>query len=211
MDKRQLFDVAEQGLRNREGWAIERTGSRNTSERRIVRGSERHLVSIKTSRDTYFGFGRSGASPENYDFIVVASVDKKENPTEIRVHKFPGIKVAERLAAHREARRANGESGEMLHNWLSLYTRDYAGRYQDPGGGLGLDFPPIFRVPLGLLGEPLDIPAPTVNVAGQSQEPIIGRPVQRHADPIEMLRQLIARFRAEGLTVSISITANQDR
>jgi hypothetical protein len=181
MNKRQLIDIAEQGLRDG-GWMVERTGGRNTSERRIVRGNERLLISIRTSRDAYFGFGPSGVSPEDYDFVVVSSVDQKENPTEVRVHQIPGRKVAEAIAAHREARRAHGDRGELAHNWLSLYTRDYGGRYPDRGAGLGLDFPPIHRVALGLLGEPLDTSLPRV----ERQEPAT-------PDRLETVRQILER------------------
>jgi hypothetical protein len=189
--KQELFESADRALRA-EGWAIERTPGRNTSERRIVRGNESHLIAIRTSTNTWFGFGPSGVMPENYDFVVVSSVDQEENPTEIRVHKIPGDKVAEAIQRHREARRARGGQGELNMNWLSLYSRDGHPRRmgEDPGGGLGLDFTPIYRWRLGeAVAEP------------QTVE------VEPDADPVEKLRQILAipGVRPENVRISIQV------
>jgi hypothetical protein len=174
-ETRQLVDAAVQALESK-GWQVgsRPAGSRNTSARRITKGGQSHLVAIRTSRDTYIGFGPSGVHPTNYDFIVAASVDHPVTPTEIRVHMIPGKEVAKALQRHIDARQQKGDRGLDM-NWIPLYDRS------DAGGGLGLDFPPIARVPSQPAAGTDDFP----------KKPIISSPTnqyrQKHFDQLEAL------------------------
>lgn len=174
-ETRQLIDAAVQALESK-GWRVgpRPAGSRNTSARRITKGGQSQLVAIRTTRDTYIGFGPSGVHPANYDFIVAASVDHPVIPTEIRVHMMPGKEVAQALERHIDARQQKGDRGLEM-NWIPLYDRS------DAGGGLGLDFLPIARVPSQPAAATDDFPKKPIIISPTNQYR------QKHFDQLEAL------------------------
>lgn len=148
--RRGLFRLAEKALEG-DGWKVSRVPRGGKSSlREITRDKEKKRVSIRTSRDTWFAFPRKARGPgwvtlDEVDYVVVASVNDRLNPTEARVHIIPGDEARDRFNRAYAAREAAGHTqpdGRGI--WLSLYDPETSGgAVAHVGGGMGIDYPPV--------------------------------------------------------------------
>jgi len=152
--KQDLFQFAIDAL-ERNGWKVERIpGIGKSSVRRIVKGSEKKAVSIRTSQDTWIAFPRNRAGNgwgtlADVDYVVAASVDDRENPQFAQVHMIDGEEMRGRFDRAYAARKKAGHSLQQGRGiWLSLYREEEENPVNLVGAGAGLTNPPIARVPL---------------------------------------------------------------
>jgi hypothetical protein len=105
-------------------------------------------ISIRTSMDRQFAFppldgGTRWKTLDEVDAVLVASVNDRDNPTEIEVYRFPAAEVRVRLDASYAARKALGKVvRDDFGMWVSL---DPPSRRvpADRGTGLSSLYPPI--------------------------------------------------------------------
>lgn len=148
-----LFQTGLDALK-KEGWKVEKAGLGKSSVRKITKGGEAHLVSIRTSQDCWVAFPRSPGDQgwltlDDVDLVLVVSVDDKDTPREVRAHLIPADEMRKRYDRAYAARmEANYSIPVGRGVWLALYQRES----QDPvtlvGAGAGLDYPPIYVKPL---------------------------------------------------------------
>lgn len=201
-----LLRIGEQALRAH-GWTVERVrGSGKSSMRRITRQNESHLVSIRTSRDTWIAFPRTSDDSgwitlDEVDFVVAVSVDDRDAPRFAQVHMVPAAEMRDRFDRGYAARKAAGHRIDLARGiWMSLYEKEATDRPSLVGAGAGRDHPPIARAPLS--GEDIEALA-------QEEETERGEPAPATlSQALAAARQLIAR--AAGLpesSVEITIRA----
>lgn len=149
-----LFQIAQEAL-EADGWKVERaTGMGKGSVRRITRGSDTKLVSIRTSQDQYIAFPRTSDDQQwntldDVDAVVAVSVDDRENPTKAKVHLIEAGEVRRRFDQAYQARRDAGHALAVGRGmWVPLYLPHAETPVYQVGGGLGLDFPPIAETDL---------------------------------------------------------------
>jgi hypothetical protein len=152
--KAQLFRIALEVLQ-KNGWKVEREPrSGKSSVRRITKGNESLLISIRTTQDTWIAFPRMPADKswrtlDNVDAVVPVSVDDRENPKFAKVHLIDGDEVRARFNRAYKARKAAGHSIPVGRGiWVSLYDQEATDPVNRIGAGMGLEFPPIAVVPL---------------------------------------------------------------
>src|SRR4051794_27247295 len=148
--RRGLFRLAEKALEG-DGWKVSRVPRGGKSSlREITRGTEKKRVSIRTSQDTWVAFprktrGSGWVTLDDVDYVVVASVNERLNPTEARVHIIPGDKARDHFNRAYAAREAAGHTqpdGRGI--WLSLYDPETpGGPVAHVGGGMGIDYQPV--------------------------------------------------------------------
>lgn len=143
-----LIAAAERVLQ-REGWSVERVGGTGKSSmRRISRGSESKLISIKTTQDQWVAFSRtpddaSWSTLADVQAVVVSSVDNYDRPRNALVHLVDAADLQARFDRAYTARLAAGRSIPVGRGvWLSLYERE-DGSVTLVGAGVGLDVPPV--------------------------------------------------------------------
>lgn len=146
--RRRLRDLGEAALR-KEGWAVEPAGVGKSSMRRISRGADVRLATIRTSQDTWVAFPRndtdSGWSTlEDADVVVLASVDNPVAASRLKVH----VVDADTARAHFD--RAYSARVAAMHQiqkgrgvWISLYEKEAQTPTNLVGAGLGLLFPAV--------------------------------------------------------------------
>lgn len=152
--KTDLFNAGIAAL-EKEGWTVERIPKAGKSSiRRIVKGHESKVVTIRTSQDTKIAFPRDDeangwATLAMADMVVAASVDDLDNPRFAQIHLIDGDEMRDRFDRGYKARLDEGytiASGQGM--WLSLYEEEQNDIPYLVGAGAGLDNPPISRVPL---------------------------------------------------------------
>lgn len=152
--KARLFQIGVETLEGR-GWTVERIPKMGkASVRRITKGKESRIVSIRTTQDTWIAFPRNSKDDAwvtlaEVDTVVAVSVDDRLNPRFAQVHIIDGDDMRDRFDRAYAARLKAGHSipvGRGL--WLALYTPDEIDPPAHVGGGAGLVNPPIARVPL---------------------------------------------------------------
>ncbi len=160
--KTRLFQVALDALEDA-GWTVERVaGSGKSSVRRITKGDESKVVSIRTTQDTCIAFPRtegdkSWRTLDEVDAVVPVSVDDKENPKFAKVHIIDGDEIRARFNRAYKARRSAGHKIPIGRGvWVSLYLPEADNPVSHVGAGAGLEFPPIAIVPLVLEEEAED-------------------------------------------------------
>ncbi len=152
--KRHLFGIAVAAL-EKAGWKVERVpGSGKSSVRRITKGAQTKIVSIRTTQDQWIAFPRKENDAgwltlDEVDAVVPVSVDDEEMPKFAKVHLIDGDEMRARFDRAYKARKKAGHAITMGRGvWISLYVPEA----QDPvnlvGAGVGLMFPPIATVPL---------------------------------------------------------------
>ncbi len=146
--RRRLRALGEAALR-KEGWAVEPAGVGKSSMRRISRGADVKLATIRTSQDTWVAFPRndtdSGWSTlEDADVVVLASVDNPVAANHLKAH----VVNADTVRAHFD--RAYSARVAALHQiqkgrgvWISLYEKEAQSPTNLVGAGLGLLFPAV--------------------------------------------------------------------
>lgn len=152
--KAYLFKIAV-GALEADGWKVERLqGSGKSSVRRITRGSESKVVSIRTTQDTWIAFprleGDSGwRTLDEVDAVVPVSVDDRDNPRFAKVHLVDGDEMRDRFNRAYDARKKAGHSIPIGRGvWVSLYLPEANDPPTHVGAGVGLKFKPIATVPL---------------------------------------------------------------
>lgn len=152
--KTQLFQIAVSAL-EAEGWKVERVaGSGKSSVRRITKGGESKVVSIRTTQDTWIAFPRtegdkSWRTLDEVDAVVPVSVDDKDEPKFAKVHLIDGDEVRSRFNRAYEARKNAGHKIPIGRGvWVSLYLPEANDPVSHVGAGAGLKFPPLATVPL---------------------------------------------------------------
>ena len=152
--KHQLFGIGVQAL-EQAGWQVERVqGSGKSSVRRITRGPTSHLISIRTTQDTWIAFPRtendkSWRTLDEVDAVVAVSVDDPRNPKFARVHMIEGNEMRNRFNRAYAARKRAGHTIPIGRGvWVSLYLPESPNPVSHVGAGAGVKFPPIATVPL---------------------------------------------------------------
>lgn len=167
--KSQLFKAGLMAL-EAQGWAVERVPKVGKSSiRRIVRGGESKIATIRTTQDTYIAFPRDSADKEwltlsMADLVVAVSVDDPANPHFAQVHLIDGDEMRDRFDRSRDARVKAGHSiqpGQGM--WLGLYEKEDSAPPSLVGAGAGLKHPPVARYPLtdGRTDAPVSQPSAT--------------------------------------------------
>lgn len=149
-----LFRTAVRALEN-SGYKVERVpGSGKSSVRRITKGKESKIVSIRTSQDTWIAFPRmendkSWRTLDEVDAVVPVSVDDKHDPKVARVHLVPGDEMRDRFNRAYKARKDAGHSIPIGRGiWISLYNKEANDPVSHVGAGAGLKYPPIAELPI---------------------------------------------------------------
>lgn len=152
--RRRLFQIGVNTL-EKEGWHVERiSGFGKSSVRRIRRGAEVRVVSIRTTQDTSIAFPRNTSDKgwvtlSDVDAVVAVSVDDADAPRHAQVHMIDGNEMRDRFDRAYKARLAAGHSIPLGRGvWVPLYLPDATTPPSQVGAGAGLDNPPIARVPL---------------------------------------------------------------
>lgn len=152
--KTRLFQIAVDALGG-DGWTVERiAGSGKSSVRRITKGDESKVVSIRTTQDMWIAFPRtegdkSWRTLDEVDAVVPVSVDDKDDPKFAKVHIIDGDEVRARFNRAYEARKDAGHKIPIGRGvWVSLYLPEANDPVSHVGAGAGLKFPPIATVPL---------------------------------------------------------------
>lgn len=152
--RKRLFKIGLQWL-EQNGWSVARAhGIGKSSVRDITRGNDGVRVSIKTTQDQYIAFapghdGKGWQTLDDVDAVVVVSVDDKDPPQEALVHWFGADDLRERFDRALVAREEAGYKERHDRGvWLPLYIADDGQVVRFVGGGIGLENPPIARVPL---------------------------------------------------------------
>ena len=152
--KTELFNASINAL-EKDGWTVERIPKVGKSSiRKIVKGNESKVVTIRTSQDTYIAFPRDNEAEEwatlaMADIVVAASIDNKDNPRFAQIHLIDGDEMRDRFDRSYKARLEAGHNiptGRGM--WISLYEEEQIDIPSLVGAGAGLDNPPISRVPL---------------------------------------------------------------
>src|SRR6185312_7543748 len=115
-----------------------------------------NLVSIRTTQDQWIAFppkpNRDGwITLDDVDVVVAVSVDANEPPREALVHWLPADEMRKRFDAALKARvAAKRVQPDRRGIWIPLYEREADNRENVSyiGGGAGLDYPAIARVPI---------------------------------------------------------------
>lgn len=153
--KRRLFEIGTETLEMR-GWAVTKERLGKSSVRRISKDGKSLLVSIRTTQDTWIAFppkpARQGwVTLDDVDVVIAVSVDNAAQPGEALVHWIPADDLRKRFHAALDARTAaNRVQPDRRGVWIPLYERatDNVENVSYVGGGAGLDYPPIARVPM---------------------------------------------------------------
>jgi len=152
--KTQLFSIAVRAL-EKAGWKVERVqGSGKSSVRRITKGAESKVVSIRTTQDTWIAFPRLEGDKgwrtlDKVDAVVPVSVDDRHNPKFAKVHMIDGDEMRDRFNRAYAARKKAGHTIPIGRGvWVSLYLPEARDPVSHVGAGAGLKFPPIATVPL---------------------------------------------------------------
>ena len=149
-----LFQIGVESL-EREGWTVERIpGIGKSSVRRITKGGESRVVSIRTTKDTAIAFPRnkddSGwVTLSDVNAVVAVSVDDPADPKFALVHMIDGDEMRDRFDRAYAARIGARHSIPLGRGvWLRLYIPDAADPPTHVGCGAGLDNAPLARIPL---------------------------------------------------------------
>ena len=152
--RRKLFAIGIQTL-ERDGWQVERVpGGGKSSVRRIKKGGQSKLVSIRTTQDTWIAFPRDKLDKKwgtlsDVDYVLAVSVDDAEEPRFAQVHMIDGDEMRDRFDRAYSARKAAGHSMQTGRGvWVSLYHKEAKDPTNRVGAGAGLKHPAIARVPL---------------------------------------------------------------
>ncbi|SAL68926.1 hypothetical protein [Caballeronia humi] len=197
-----------------EGWKISRVprgqkGSGKGSVRRITRGEEVKLVSIRTTKDRHIAFPRADdgwATLGEVDYVCAVSVDKHGAPQEGWAHIIDAKEMLARFDRAYEARIKAGNSiplGQAM--WVSLYHKEGTNPVYLVGAGVGRpeNFPPKLKAKLWNAGEMPEVEQEQKSVAEDVQELLDETPLTI----AEAKRRLAMTFGVEESCIKISIEA----
>ena len=209
--KTQLFQIAVNAL-EADGWKVDRVaGSGKSSVRRITKGGESKVVSIRTTQDTAIAFPRtegdkSWRTLDEVDAVVPVSVDDKDEPKFAKVHLIDGDEVRSRFNRAYEARKNAGHIIPIGRGvWLSLYTPEANEPVSHVGAGVGLKFPPIATVALSPESEVTADPSASDNDG--DNDLISNSPDEVTLSIAEAKRRLAATFGVDPSCIKITVEA----
>ena len=152
--KTQLFEAGVKALEGA-GYEVERVqGSGKSSVRRIVKGKERKVVSIRTTQDTWIAFPRTEHDKGWRDPRRGRSSRRRlrgdpHNPKFAKVHIFDGDEMRDRFNRAYVARKRAGHTIPIGRGvWVSLYIPEGNDPVSHVGAGAGLKTPAIATIPL---------------------------------------------------------------
>ena len=156
--RRRLFEIGIEAL-EKAGWNVERVqGAGKSSLRRIRKGSETKLVSIRTTQDTWIAFPRDKQDERwttlsDADLVLAVSVDDAEQPRYAQAHLIGGEEMRARFDRAYQARRSAGHTIPVGRGvWISLYQEEARDPVNRVGAGAGLTNQAIYRTSLDKLG-----------------------------------------------------------
>lgn len=163
--RRNLFDLGETAL-ERAGWRVERIqGIGKSSVRRIVKGTERHTVSIRTTQDCWIAFPRKAddsgwVTLDEVDYVIAVTVDDKDDPKEAMVFMVAGSEMRDRFDRTYRARLDAGHSIPVGRGvWVSMFVQEDPSAPSTVGGGIAIGRKPMMVVKLNAAVDDLP-PAP---------------------------------------------------
>lgn len=163
--RRNLFDLGETAL-ERAGWRVERIqGIGKSSVRRIVKGTEQHTVSIRTTQDCWIAFPRKGddsgwVTLDDVDYVIAVTVDDKDEPKEAMVFMVEGSEMRDRFDRTYRARLDAGHSIPIGRGvWVSMFVQEDPSAPSTVGGGIAIGRKPMMVVELSAAVDDLP-PAP---------------------------------------------------
>lgn len=181
--RKQLFTIAVEAL-EKAGWKVERVeGSGKSSVRRITKGNESKIISIRTTQDTWIAFPRldndkAWRTLDEVDAVVPVSVDDKINPKFAKVHLIDGDEMRDRFNRAYTARKQAGHSIPIGRGvWVSLYLPEANEPVSHVGAGVGLKFPPFATIPISTdlitaMGAEGDLEEEDVQAHHESEAPL---------------------------------------
>ncbi len=150
--RRYLFSLAERAL-EQAGWRVERIpGSGKGSVRRIVKGDETHVVSIRTTQDTWIAFPRTSdgdgwVTLDDVDFVIPVTVDDRDDPKWAAVYMVDAEEMRERFDRAYLARKAAGHTVQAGRGvWVSMFSTEDPKIVASVGGGIAVGKTPLLRV-----------------------------------------------------------------
>ena len=114
----------------------------------VTRNDETKTACIRTTRDTHIAFpplegGSKWRTLDEVDLVIVATVNDRENPTNVLVYVFPANEVRRRFNAAYAARKENGQvMRDGFGMWVSLGIDD-RGLASSVGSGIVEKYKPI--------------------------------------------------------------------
>lgn len=163
--RRHLFSLAEKAL-EQAGWRVERIpGSGKSSVRRIVKDSESHVVSIRTTQDTWIAFPRNSEDDgwvtlDDVGFVIPVTVDDRDDPKWAAVYMVDANEMRERFDRAYLARKAAGHSVPAGRGiWVSMFATEDPKIVATVGGGIAVGKAPMLRVRISGSEEVEDKPA----------------------------------------------------
>ncbi|WP_198133763.1 hypothetical protein [Roseobacter sp. GAI101] len=209
--KTRLFKIAEKVLEE-DGWQIERmVGTGKSSLRRITKGGESKVISIRTSQDTWIAFPRaegddSWGTLDDVDAVVPVSVDHKDDPKFAKVHLIDGDEMRSRFNRAYEARKEAGYSIPTGRGvWVSLYQQETREPVTLVGAGAGLKFPPIATV--SLLPEAGSAADDTASSSADNASPFFKGSDEAPLSIAEAKRRLAETFGVDPACIKITVEA----
>jgi hypothetical protein len=135
-----MVDAAIRGL-EKAGFSLTRVPGKGLSNVwDIEKKGETVRVAVRTTRDRWIAFpplegGKKWKTLDDVEGVVVASVDRKENPSRVEVYLLDVADVRRRFDAAYEARSAVGTVTDNFGMWVAL-DRDTRGIAASVGSGL---------------------------------------------------------------------------
>jgi hypothetical protein len=208
--KTQLFNIAVHAL-EKAGWKVERVqGSGKSSVRRITKGAESKIVSIRTTQDTWIAFPRLEGDKgwrtlDEVDAVVPVSVDDRHNPKFAKVHLIDGDEMRARFNRAYAARKKAGHTIPIGRGvWVSLYLPEAQDPVSHVGAGAGLKFPPIATVPLT---PELIAAIEETSLAEEAETPVAGKTEEAPLSIAEAKRRLAKTLGVDPANIKITVEA----
>jgi len=124
------------------------------------------------------------------DVVIPVALDDPDHPTTAQVHWVEAAEMRDRFDRSYKARREAGyQMTAGRGHWLALYLPDDHKTPTLVGAGVGLDHPPIARVPL----DPGGMPATAVNDPKGKDAPGNGSPRGGETLTIPQAKRLLAK------------------
>ena len=150
--RRHLFSLGERAL-EQAGWRVERIpGSGKGSVRRIVKDDESHVVSIRTTQDTWIAFPRNlendgWVTLDDVDFVIPVTVDDRDDPKWAAVYMVDAEEMRKRFDRAYLARKEAGHSVPAGRGiWVSMFSQEDPKIVASVGGGIAVGKTPMLRV-----------------------------------------------------------------
>lgn len=145
------------------GYTLDRVPGRGLSNVWVItKDGTSQKASIRTTRDRWIAFpplenGTKWKTLDQVELVIVATVDDRDDPTNVEVYIFPAAEVRKRFDASYAARVASGQT--MRNNFGMWVALDQKGRNSpaDVGSGIVDQYDPIAVIAIADLVT--DVPA----------------------------------------------------